>query len=94
VKAIAPCRIGPFSVPPIGLGCRNLSHAYGAPPSAEAGERLLLAALHRGVTLLSDTPPDIAGFNARDIRRSMPRFMAAFHGRVFRPRTGPPTWPC
>jgi aryl-alcohol dehydrogenase-like predicted oxidoreductase len=29
----------------------NLSHAYGVPPSAEAGERLLLEALDRGVTL-------------------------------------------
>ena len=44
-------RIGPFDVPAIGLGCMNLSHAYGAPPSAEAGERLLLQALDEGVTL-------------------------------------------
>ena len=36
-------QLGPFQVSAIGLGCMNLSHAYGAPPSAEQGERLLLA---------------------------------------------------
>jgi aryl-alcohol dehydrogenase-like predicted oxidoreductase len=34
-------RIGPFEVSAIGLGCMNLSHAYGTPPPAEAGEALL-----------------------------------------------------
>jgi len=42
-------KIGPFSVEPIGLGCMNLSHAYGAPLSAEAGRALLHAALDAGV---------------------------------------------
>jgi aryl-alcohol dehydrogenase-like predicted oxidoreductase len=44
-------KLGPFSVSAIGLGCMNLSHAYGAPASAEQGERVLLAALDAGVTL-------------------------------------------
>ncbi|MCY7304570.1 MAG: aldo/keto reductase [Rhodoferax sp.] len=44
-------RIASFEVSAIGLGCMNLSHAYGAPPSPEQGERLLLAALDAGVTL-------------------------------------------
>ena len=44
-------RVGPYSVFPIGLGCMNLSHAYGVPPSAEQGERVLRAALDAGVTL-------------------------------------------
>ena len=44
-------KLGPFDVPAIGLGCMNLSHAYGPPPSAEASERLLLQALDAGVTL-------------------------------------------
>ena len=44
-------RIGPFQVSAIGLGCMNLSHAYGAPPTAEDAERLLLRALDLGVTL-------------------------------------------
>ena len=43
-------RIGPFEVAPVGLGCMNLSHAYGEPPSAQAAERLLLEALDLGVT--------------------------------------------
>ncbi len=44
-------QLGPFTVSAIGLGCMNLSHGYGTPPSAEQGERLLLAALDAGVTL-------------------------------------------
>lgn len=44
-------QIGPFSVSAIGLGCMNLSHAYGTPISAEQGERVLLAAIDAGVTL-------------------------------------------
>ena len=44
-------KIGPFEVSAIGLGCMNLSHAYGTPPSPEAAEALLLGALDRGVTL-------------------------------------------
>jgi aryl-alcohol dehydrogenase-like predicted oxidoreductase len=44
-------RLGPFEVAAIGLGCMNLSHAYGAPTAPEAGERLLLEALDLGVTL-------------------------------------------
>ena len=43
-------RIGPFEVTALGLGCMNLSHAYGAPPAPPAGEALLLAALAAGVT--------------------------------------------
>jgi aryl-alcohol dehydrogenase-like predicted oxidoreductase len=44
-------QIGPFQVTAIGLGCMNLSHAYGTPPPPEQGERVLLAALDAGVTL-------------------------------------------
>ncbi|MBL8339281.1 MAG: aldo/keto reductase [Rhodoferax sp.] len=39
------------TVPAIGLGCMNLNHAYGNPPSAEEGERLLLTAFDAGVRL-------------------------------------------
>ena len=41
-------KIGPLNVSEIGLGCMNLSHAYGAPVSKEQGERVLLAALDAG----------------------------------------------
>ncbi len=42
--------LGPFEVSAIGLGCMNLSHAYGVPPSPVAAEALLLRALELGVT--------------------------------------------
>jgi aryl-alcohol dehydrogenase-like predicted oxidoreductase len=57
-------RLGPFSVSAIGLGCMNLSHAYGTPPSAEQGERVLLAALDEGVTFF-DTAA-LYGFGANE----------------------------
>ncbi|WP_399697518.1 aldo/keto reductase [Xenophilus sp.] len=57
-------QIGPFTVPAIGLGCMNLSHAYGTPPPPEQGERVLLAALDAGVTLF-DTAA-LYGFGANE----------------------------
>lgn len=57
-------KLGPFEVSAIGLGCMNLSHAYGAPVSAEQGERVLLAALDAGVTLF-DTAT-LYGFGANE----------------------------
>jgi aryl-alcohol dehydrogenase-like predicted oxidoreductase len=57
-------RIGPFSVSALGLGCMNLSHAYGVPPPAEEGQRLLLRALDLGVTLF-DTAA-LYGFGANE----------------------------
>jgi aryl-alcohol dehydrogenase-like predicted oxidoreductase len=59
-----PRQIAQFAVAPIGLGCMNLSHAYGAPPSAERAERLLLRALDLGVTLF-DTAA-LYGFGANE----------------------------
>ena len=44
-------RIGAFDVSAIGLGCMNLSHAYGQPPARDAAQALLLRALDLGVTL-------------------------------------------
>ena len=57
-------KIGPFGVSAIGLGCMNLSHAYGTPPPADQAERLLLAALDAGVTLF-DTAA-LYGFGANE----------------------------
>jgi aryl-alcohol dehydrogenase-like predicted oxidoreductase len=57
-------QIGPFRVTAIGLGCMNLSHAYGTPPTAQQGERLLLSALDAGVTLF-DTAA-LYGFGANE----------------------------
>jgi aryl-alcohol dehydrogenase-like predicted oxidoreductase len=69
-------RIGPFSVGSIGLGCMNLSHAYGTPPPREQAERLLLGALDAGVTLF-DTAA-LYGFGANE----------ALVGRVLAPHRG------
>ena len=44
--------IGPFSSSVIGLGCMNLSHAYGTPPDADYAARLLNEALDSGYTHL------------------------------------------
>jgi aryl-alcohol dehydrogenase-like predicted oxidoreductase len=43
-------RLGPFTVSSIGLGCMNLNHAYGVPPSPDAAAGVLLRALDLGVT--------------------------------------------
>lgn len=42
-------RLGDRAVFPIGLGCMNLSHAYGVPPSTQAARALLEAALDLGI---------------------------------------------
>lgn len=44
--------IGGRSVRPVGLGCMNLSHAYGTPPDRVEGARLLHAALDAGYDFL------------------------------------------
>jgi len=56
--------LGPFTVSSIGLGCMNLSHAYGVPPSTADAERVLLGALDAGVTLF-DTAA-LYGFGANE----------------------------
>ena len=56
--------LGPFTVSSIGLGCMNLSHAYGVPPSPADAERVLLGALDAGVTLF-DTAA-LYGFGANE----------------------------
>lgn len=57
-------QLGTFNVSAIGLGCMNLSHAYGAPVSRQQGERVLLAALDAGVTFF-DTAA-LYGFGANE----------------------------
>lgn len=42
-------RIGNVDVPAIGLGCMNLSHAYGTPPDTETATELLQRAFDLGV---------------------------------------------
>jgi aryl-alcohol dehydrogenase-like predicted oxidoreductase len=56
--------IGPFQVNPIGMGCMNLSHAYGTPPSAEQAAKVVYRALDLGVDLF-DTAA-LYGFGANE----------------------------
>ena len=44
-------RVADLEVSAIGLGCMNLSHAYGEPPPPERARALLLEALELGITL-------------------------------------------
>ncbi|MEN9587568.1 MAG: hypothetical protein RIT15_1143 [Pseudomonadota bacterium] len=53
-----------FQVNPIGLGCMNLSHAYGTPPSPEQAEKVLLGALDAGYDFF-DTAT-LYGFGANE----------------------------
>ena len=57
-------RLGQFSVSALGLGCMNLSHAYGTPPAPEAAGVLLLRALEHGITFF-DTAA-LYGFGANE----------------------------
>lgn len=43
-------QLGPWSVPAVGLGCMNLSHAYGVPPSRKQAEAVLQSALDLGIS--------------------------------------------
>jgi aryl-alcohol dehydrogenase-like predicted oxidoreductase len=57
-------RLGSFAVSAIGLGCMNLSHAYGTPPDAKASAQMLRKALGLGYTLF-DTAA-LYGFGANE----------------------------
>ncbi len=56
--------IGPFQVNPIGMGCMNLSHAYGVPPTPEQAAKVVYRALDLGVNLF-DTAA-LYGFGANE----------------------------
>ncbi len=61
---MTPRKIAHFSVNPIGLGCMNLSHAYGKPPRFEEAEQVLLGALEAGYNFF-DTAT-LYGFGANE----------------------------
>ena len=58
-------QLGPYTVSAIGLGCMNLSHAYGAPPAPEVAEALIHRALDLGVTMF-DTAA-LYGFGTNEL---------------------------
>jgi aryl-alcohol dehydrogenase-like predicted oxidoreductase len=70
--------IGPFPVAAIGLGCMNLSHAYGTPPAPEEGAKLLLHALEQGVTLFDTAALYGFGSNEKLIGDVLAQHRASF----------------
>ncbi|MGW8189017.1 aldo/keto reductase [Sphingomonas hankookensis] len=65
--------IGPFTVSAIGLGCMNLSHAYGEPATEAEGVALLNRALDLGVTLLDTAALYGGGANERLVAQVLHR---------------------
>lgn len=71
-------RIGSLAVSAIGLGCMNLSHAYGAPPPEAEGAALLNRALDLGVTFLDTAAIYGAGSNERLLAKAVMHRRAGF----------------
>ena len=65
--------IGPLTVSAIGLGCMNLSHAYGEPATEAEGVALLHRALDLGVTLLDTAALYGGGTNERLVAQVLHR---------------------
>lgn len=64
-------QIGPFTVSAIGLGCMNLSHAYGVPPSEAEGIALLNRALELGCSFLDTAAIYGGGGNERLVGKAV-----------------------
>ncbi|SEJ71834.1 aldo/keto reductase [Demequina mangrovi] len=60
-----------MTLPRIGLGCMELSHAYGVAPPPEEGERMLRAALDDGVRLLDTATLYGGGRNEELVGRAL-----------------------
>lgn len=63
--------LGALTVSNIGLGCMNLNHAYGTPPSEAEGARLLNHALDLGISFLDTAALYGLGNNERLIGASV-----------------------
>lgn len=70
--------LGPFQVGAIGLGCMNLSHAYGVPPSTEVMEAVLLRALDLGITHFDTAALYAFGANETLVGRVLSRYRSRF----------------
>jgi aryl-alcohol dehydrogenase-like predicted oxidoreductase len=85
-------KLGLFSVSAIGLGCMNLSHAYGTPPDPREAARLLVRALDLGYTHF-DTAA-LYGFGGNEmliceaIGHRRREFMLASKGGMFKNAAG------
>lgn len=71
-------QLGPYTVSAIGLGCMNLSHAYGVPPPEEYAIRLLNRAFDLGVTLLDTAALYGFGKNERLLAKAVMHRRAEF----------------
>jgi aryl-alcohol dehydrogenase-like predicted oxidoreductase len=71
-------QLGPFTVSAIGLGCMNLCHAYGIPPSEEDAGKLLNRALDLGVSFLDTAAIYGLGQSERLIQRYVMHRKAEF----------------
>ena len=71
MTALPARKLGPFNVSSIGLGCMNLSHAYGIKPSEEQGIALLNEALDLGVSLLDTAALYGLGSNERLVGKAV-----------------------
>ncbi len=69
-------------LPRIGLGCMNLSHAYGVPPTPEEGLAVLRTALDEGVQLLDTATLYGGGRNEELVGRAMRDLGSARRGEV------------
>ena len=85
-------KLGPFSVSALGLGCMNLSHAYGTPPDAKTAANLLHRALDLGYSHL-DTAA-LYGFGANEtllgdtLQRRRDEFVLASKCGIFKNAAG------
>jgi hypothetical protein len=79
MQAIASQRkLGPFTISSIGLGCMNLSHAYGVPPPPDAAAQLLRHALDLGVTHFDTAALYGFGANEELVGRALAPFRSQF----------------
>jgi aryl-alcohol dehydrogenase-like predicted oxidoreductase len=78
VTALPARPLGPFSVSAVGLGCMNLSHAYGVPPPEDEAIALLNRALDSGVTLLDTAALYGFGKNERLLAKAVMHRRAEF----------------
>jgi aryl-alcohol dehydrogenase-like predicted oxidoreductase len=76
---VAPTRrLGPFEASALGLGCMNLSHGYGVPPSPDAAAEVLLRALDLGVTHFDTATLYGFGANEELVGRTLAPFRSRF----------------
>ena len=71
-------KLGPFTVSSVGLGCMNLSHAYGVPPPPDAAAQILQRALDLGVTHFDTAALYGFGANEELVGRTLAPFRSRF----------------